>query len=71
MKGKPAKPPSFLSRPIRVVILTTPDAQPLDVAGPYEVLALAHHKLREIGQENGEGYDVELVTMGRTRYITV
>ena len=70
MKGKPAKPPGLLSRPIRVVILTTPDAQPLDVAGPYEVLALAQHKLREINQETGEGYHVELVTMGRNRYVT-
>ena len=62
------KPP-FLGRPLRVVILTTPDAQPLDVAGPHEVFGLAERKLREIGRENG-GYDVELVTMGRSRYVT-
>jgi transcriptional regulator GlxA family with amidase domain len=54
----------------RVVILTTPDAQPLDVAGPYEVLALAAKKLREIGDESGRGYDVEILTMGKTRRVT-
>ncbi|MBV9401572.1 MAG: GlxA family transcriptional regulator [Bryobacterales bacterium] len=55
---------------MRVVILTTPDAQPLDVAGPYEVFALTERKLREMGLENAAGYHVELVTMGRSRYIT-
>ena len=64
--GKPA----FLGRPLRVVILTTPDAQPLDVAGPHEVFALAERKLRELGRENGGGYDVRVVTMGTSRYVT-
>ena len=63
-----AKPP-FLGRPLRVVILTTPDAQPLDVAGPHEVFALAERKLREIGREN-VGYCVEVVTMGKSRRVT-
>jgi transcriptional regulator GlxA family with amidase domain len=61
--------PAFLARPLRVVILTTPDAQPLDLAGPYEVFALAARKLRETGREVG-GYDVEIVTMGKSRYVT-
>ncbi len=71
MKTKPnALKATFLARPLRVVILTTADAQPLDVAGPYEVFSLAQRKLREMGQENGAGYDVELVTMGSSRHIT-
>jgi transcriptional regulator GlxA family with amidase domain len=54
----------------RIVILTTPDAQPLDVAGPYEVFSLTARKLREMGDESGRGYDVEILTMGRRRYVT-
>jgi hypothetical protein len=71
MRTKPnAATRTFLTLPLPVVILTTSDAQPLDVAGPYEVFALAERKPREMEQENGAGYDVELVTMGRSRYIT-
>jgi transcriptional regulator GlxA family with amidase domain len=71
MATKPgARTPIYLARPLRVVILSTADAQPLDVAGPHEVFALTQRKLHEIGQENGAGYQVELVTMGRSRYIT-
>jgi transcriptional regulator GlxA family with amidase domain len=51
-------------------MLTTPDAQPLDVAGPYEVFALAARKLREMGRESLAGYDVEIVSMNKGRYIT-
>jgi transcriptional regulator GlxA family with amidase domain len=57
-------------RTLRVAIVTTPDAQPLDVAGPYEVFALARRKLREMGDESGSGYHVDLATMGRNRRIT-
>ncbi len=51
-------------------MLATPDAQPLDVAGPYEVLALAGKKLRELGDETGRGYQVEILNIGRGAYIT-
>src|SRR5260370_39233671 len=57
-------------RRLHVVILTTPDAQPVDVAGPYEGFALAAKKLREMGDESGHGYDVEILTMGRGRRVT-
>ncbi|MBV9266628.1 MAG: DJ-1/PfpI family protein [Acidobacteriaceae bacterium] len=67
-RGTPTLP--VLTRPLQIVILTTTDAQPLDVAGPYEVFALAERKLREMGQENAGGYHVEVVTMGRSRYVT-
>ncbi len=56
--------------PLRVAIVTTPDAQPLDVAGVYEVLAAAGRKIRELGDESGRGYRIDLATMGRSRYIT-
>src|SRR5260370_42607756 len=56
--------------PLRVVIVTTPDAQPLDVAGPFEVFALVAKKLREIGDDRRNGYEVEIVTMGKSRYVT-
>jgi transcriptional regulator GlxA family with amidase domain len=57
-------------RRLRVVILTTPDAQPLDVAGPHEVFALAARKLHESGDTAERGYDVEIFTLGRSRHVT-
>ena len=61
---------TIFKRPLHIVILTTPDAQPLDVAGPYEVFALATKKLRDMGKEEAGGYEVEIVTMNRSRYVT-
>ncbi|MBV9610840.1 MAG: hypothetical protein JO091_00135, partial [Acidobacteriaceae bacterium] len=61
---------TIFKRPLHIVILTTPDAQPLDVAGPYEVFALAAKKLRDMGKEEAGGYKVEIVTMNRSRYVT-
>jgi transcriptional regulator GlxA family with amidase domain len=56
--------------PLRVVLLTTPDAQPLDVAGPHEIFSLAGRKLRELGDESGRGYTVEVLNIGKGRVIT-
>lgn len=62
--------PTASAGPLRVIILATPDAQPLDVAGPYEVFALTARKLSEIGDDRRRGYEVQLLTMGKGRYIT-
>jgi transcriptional regulator GlxA family with amidase domain len=59
-----------LDRLLRVVILATPDAQPLDVAGPHEIFSLAGRKLRELGQNRGRGYVVDVCTTGKGRFIT-
>jgi len=56
-------------QPLPVVILATPDAQPLDVVGPHEVLALARRKVHELGAGGRPGYGVEVVTMGRSARI--
>jgi hypothetical protein len=56
--------------PLRVALLTTPDAQPLDVAGPHEIFSLAGRKLHELGDVNGRGYTVELLKIGKGRVIT-
>jgi transcriptional regulator GlxA family with amidase domain len=56
--------------PLRVVLLATPDAQPLDVAGPHEVFSLEGRKLPELGQDHERGYIVEVCTIGRSRFIT-
>src|SRR5689334_16711099 len=39
----------------RVVILALPDCQPLDVVGPYEVFAGAHH-IQELRSARDQGY---------------
>ena len=58
-----------MNRPLRVVLLATPDAQPLDVAGPHEIFSLASRKLRELGRNNGGGYVVDVLTLGKSRFI--
>lgn len=45
-----------------VVILATPSAQSLELAGPVEVFAMATTKLREAGREHNGGYSVEVVS---------
>jgi transcriptional regulator GlxA family with amidase domain len=62
--------PPVSNGPLRVVLLATPDAQPLDVAGPYEVFSLTARKLRELGDESGRGYRVELLSMDEDPYVT-
>jgi transcriptional regulator GlxA family with amidase domain len=54
----------------KVVILATPTAQSLEVAGPMEVFGTANFKLREAGRERGIPYDVELVSTARDLRIT-
>jgi transcriptional regulator GlxA family with amidase domain len=44
------------------VILATPSAQSLELAGPVEVFAMATAKLREAGREHNGGYSVEVVS---------
>ena len=46
----------------RVVILATPEAQSLEVAGPMEVFSTANFKLREAGRERSMPYAVELAS---------
>jgi transcriptional regulator GlxA family with amidase domain len=53
-----------------VVILATPDAQPLDVAGPHEVFAAVGKNLRALGDHSGRRYEVEVLTMGPGRRVT-
>lgn len=58
------------SPPIRrVVVLATPDAQSLEVAGPVEVFATANARLREAGRERSPRYRVELASTGGDRRI--
>jgi transcriptional regulator GlxA family with amidase domain len=52
----------FKLPPRRVVILATPSAHSLEVAGPVEVFALTSVKLREAGRERMSGYSVEVVS---------
>ena len=54
----------------RIVILATPAAQSLEVAGPMEVFGTANFKLREAGRELGTPYKVDLVSTGRNLRIT-
>jgi transcriptional regulator GlxA family with amidase domain len=46
----------------RVVVLATPTAQSLEVAGPIEVFATAVMKLREAGRARSRPYDVTLAS---------
>lgn len=48
--------------PRRVVILATPTAQSLEIAGPVEVFAMTAVKLHEAGRERMSGYSVEVVS---------
>ena len=48
--------------PRHVVILATPNAQSLEIAGPVEVFAMAEQKLREAGRTKVSGYRVEVVS---------
>jgi len=52
----------FKLPPRRVLILATPSAHSLEVAGPVEVFALTSGKLREAGRERMSGYLVEVVS---------
>jgi transcriptional regulator GlxA family with amidase domain len=54
------KPTAMLSR--RLVILATPTAQSLEIAGPIEVFATAVDKLREVGRTQSIPYRIELVS---------
>ncbi|MDX2181540.1 MAG: DJ-1/PfpI family protein [Bryobacteraceae bacterium] len=46
----------------RVVVLATPGAQSLEIAGPVEVFSMVAAKLREAGRERMTGYAVEVVS---------
>ena len=46
----------------RVVVLATPTAQSLEVAGPIEVFATAVTKLREAGRARSRPYEVTLAS---------
>lgn len=51
--------------PRRVVLLATPSAQSLEVAGPVEVFSMVAEKMREAGRERMSGYAVEVVSATR------
>jgi transcriptional regulator GlxA family with amidase domain len=48
--------------PRQVVILATPYAQSLEIAGPVEVFAMVRNKLRQAGRNRLGGYSVEVVS---------
>jgi transcriptional regulator GlxA family with amidase domain len=48
--------------PRTVVLLATPNAQSLELAGPAEVFAMAGQKLREAGRTLARGYRVQIVS---------
>ena len=54
----------------RVVILATPEAQSLEVAGPMEVFGTANFKLREAGRDRSIPYAVELASTSSDLRIT-
>ena len=54
--------PVYPFPPRRVVILATPSAQSLEVAGPVEVFSMVSQKLREAGRDRMSGYEVEVVS---------
>lgn len=56
--------------PKRVVILATPTAQSLEIAGPFEVLYCAGEKLREAGRTRSTGYTIELVSAISNKMVT-
>ena len=54
----------------KIVILATPAAQSLEVAGPMEVFGTANFKLRETGRERSTPYAVELASTDSNLRIT-
>jgi putative intracellular protease/amidase len=54
----------------KIVILATPTAQSLEVAGPMEVFGTANYKLREAGRRRSIPYELELVSTGADLRIT-
>ena len=59
-KAARQQPKPLPNIPLRVVILATPEALPLDVCGPAEVFSMARRKLWESGHERCPGYQVEV-----------
>ena len=53
-----------------VVILATPNAQSLEVAGPVEVFAMAEQKLREAGRTKMCGYRVTVASAAKNLTLT-
>jgi len=62
--------PRRVSAARRIVILATPAAQSLEVAGPMEVFGTANFKLQEAGRERSTRYAVELASTGNNLRIT-
>lgn len=63
-KSWPLKKPVAPALTRKIVILATPSAQSLEVAGPMEVFGTANFKLREAGRERGTPYELELASTG-------
>jgi transcriptional regulator GlxA family with amidase domain len=62
--------PGHVPRTRKIVILATPAAQSLEVAGPMEVFGTANFKLREAGRNRSTPYDVQLASTDRDLRIT-
>ncbi len=62
MSASSRLPAAFQLPARRIVILATPTAQSLEVAGPVEVFSCVAGKLREAGRERLAGYRVEVVS---------
>jgi len=54
----------------KIVVLATPTAQSLEVAGPMEVFGSANYRLREAGRERAIPYEVILASTGTDLRIT-
>jgi len=54
----------------KIVVLATPTAQSLEVAGPMEVFGSANFRLREAGRERAIPYEVILASTGTNLRIT-
>jgi transcriptional regulator GlxA family with amidase domain len=54
----------------KIVVLATPTAQSLEVAGPMEVFGSANFRLREAGRERAIPYEVVLASTSDNRRIT-
>lgn len=66
---KNRSPVRHVSAVRRIIILATPEAQSLEIAGPMEVFGTANFKLREAGRERSIPYVVELASTTSNRRI--
>ena len=68
--ARPQRGPRSVTPARKVVVLATPTAQSLEVAGPMEVFGSANFRLREAGRERAMPYEVILASTGANLRIT-